>query len=59
MKELEAAAAGTGTARTTGRQTETHVEHTKIDMTTITTGGNMMEKQTNKSMESVGKTSQK
>lgn len=43
MKELEAAAAGTGTARRTGSSTETHVEHTKIDMTTITGGGNMME----------------
>lgn len=39
MKELEAAVAGTGTAQMTARQTETHIEHTKIDMTSMTTGG--------------------
>lgn len=39
MKELEAAVAGTGTAQMTARQTETHIEHNKINMTTITIGG--------------------
>lgn len=44
MKAPEAAAAGTGTARMSEKQTETHIETTKIGMTTTTNTTAFMEK---------------